>query len=225
MPSYPNGRSSINASRWVRVIAAIVVILVGSVGAGGISTANADSAKAEQARASVVIDRMSKSKDPVAVYAALTLGEKTLADKALNIAKAVEYSFGLEQARSVSGPTAAFGGLAPGCWTWTNVWVGQNAFGVDLIKWYQRVDWCINGFTITEVRNATNWGTVHYPLWEYVGVQSSWNAGGAGSSYFERFGQGHFQSTCTPWVGCLQHTYPWHDTTVTGDGGYSNSSG
>ncbi len=116
------------------------------------------------------------------------------------------------------------GGGVPGggrC-TWTYYeWTGRNALGVVLGRYVQRIEWCYNGMWITSTTRL-RWAEVYVPLWEFRGHIGNYESGGVGFSSYRAWTQGQF-SLCIAQLGCLQHVYPWIDTTVFADG-YSRTS-
>lgn len=115
--------------------------------------------------------------------------------------------------------------LLSSCFGITHYREGFGGVGTLLWRWTQYVSWCFDGTVITSINAANDWGTTHAPLWEYAGYESAWEAGEVGLTYFTRFGQGHFRLACTPWVGCIQHVYPWIQHTSYGDGSYNKTAG
>jgi len=107
-------------------------------------------------------------------------------------------------------------------WVTVSRWY-NNALGMRLFTYYERIDWCYNGSTITSV-SRTRWGEVGAPFWEFKGHVGSTTSGGTGQWSYRAWTQGHY-ALCMPYVLCAQHKYPWIDITVRANGTYSYSTG
>lgn len=104
-----------------------------------------------------------------------------------------------------------------------NYW--KNAVGQKLFSYYQKVDWCYDGTTITSV-NRTRWAETYALWWQFNGHIANTTSGGAGKANYRAFTQGSF-SLCIGWqsIGCLQHKYPWIDMTVRANGTWNYTGG
>jgi hypothetical protein len=104
------------------------------------------------------------------------------------------------------------------CWSWTPYARAKSLVGLTVWQYNQEVYWCGNGRTITYRAPAHDYPTHVAVGWEFKGNGTYWNHGGAGSSYWEHWNQGHF--CLASYFGCLQNKYPWIDSTV-----YANGAG
>lgn len=109
-----------------------------------------------------------------------------------------------------------------GCWyvTWSR-WY-NNIFGMRLVTYYQRMDWCGSGGKITSW-SRNRYGTASMPGWSFKGNIGSQVTGGRGSSYVRSWTQGHF--CLVEYFSCVQNKYPWIDMRVTAGGGVSGDYG
>ena len=123
------------------------------------------------------------------------------------------------KARSASRGARAL--AAYGCRTVSASVAGKNIFGVVHWRYTQRISWCYDGFRITSV-SRTVLPEVYTLFWAFKGNVQNWTVGGRGSTSFRGFAQGYF-ALCAALVECVQHSYPWIDITVRGNGGYSIS--
>ena len=111
---------------------------------------------------------------------------------------------------------------AAGCW-WARVRrYATNIFGSTLWAYFQRIDWCSNGSSITS-HSRTRWGETYWPGWSWKGNIGSTQGGGNGSTYYRSWTQGHF--CLISYFSCVQDRYPWIDMTVNRSGGWSWSAG
>ncbi len=111
--------------------------------------------------------------------------------------------------------------IADPCWTSTWSIYGNDVFGFHLWGYFQKIDWCATGSTITSV-SRTRWGEVYATSWEFVGHIQNAEEGGVGYSTYRAYTQGHFQQ-CLGF--CFDHYYPWMDMTVHTDGTVTGSGG
>ncbi len=111
---------------------------------------------------------------------------------------------------------------AAGCWyvTWSR-WY-NNIFGMRLVTYYQRMDWCGSSGRITSW-SRNRYGTASAPGWAFKGNIGSQVTGGNGSSYVRSWTQGHF--CLAEYFSCVQNKYPWIDMRVTPTGGVSGDTG
>lgn len=101
------------------------------------------------------------------------------------------------------------------------VWVeGRNLVDGRLWSYHQEVTWCYDGSAVTYT-NRRRWGETHTIGWAFDGHVGSDEQGGTGWSFYEAWTQGEFKLCLGGDIGCVQHTYPWIETTVYGSGGYS----
>jgi hypothetical protein len=123
-------------------------------------------------------------------------------------------------------PAIAFPATAPGagCWVWKWERDAYNVFGLKLWAYFQEVDWCDDGRTITGSPQVLNYGSTYFPFWTWIHAGDHvW--GGAGQSTFRSWTQADFSLCLTPNIGCIQHTYPWLDMTAHANGTASGSVG
>lgn len=99
---------------------------------------------------------------------------------------------------------------------------GKNLLGMKLWSYFQKIDWCYNGSTITS-RTRTRWGETHFPGWSWKGHIGSSTSGGVGSTFYRAWTQGHF--CLVEYFSCVQNAYPWIDMTVRGNGTWSYTAG
>jgi hypothetical protein len=116
--------------------------------------------------------------------------------------------------------------VAPGagCWAWKWERDAYNAFGIRLWAYFQEIDWCDDGITLTRDPQLLNYGSTYLPFWSWVHVgDRTW--GGAGQATFRSWSQADFSLCLTPNVGCIQNTYPWLDMTARANGTGTGSIG
>lgn len=99
----------------------------------------------------------------------------------------------------------------------------KNVFGMKLVAYFQRINWCYNGSTVTS-HSRTRWGEAYAPFWQFKGNIGSSEAGGTGHTYYRSWTQGSF-ALCLPYIGCGQYKYPWISMTVYRNGSWSHSYG
>jgi hypothetical protein len=117
-------------------------------------------------------------------------------------------------------------GVAPGagCWAWKWERDAYNAFGLRLWAYFQEIDWCDDGITLTRDPQLLNYGSTYFPFWSWVHVGDHvW--GGAGQGTFRSWSQANFSLCLMPNVGCIQNTYPWLDMTARANGTGTGSVG
>lgn len=123
-----------------------------------------------------------------------------------------------------SGSAPKLDGASPEACRWARIYrYYNNALGQRLFTYYQQVDWCYNGSTITSI-SRTRWPEVSMLFWEFKGHIGNTTSGGTGSTFYRAWTQGSF-ALCVPYVLCAQFKYPWLDMTVRGNGTYSYSTG
>lgn len=170
-----------------------------------------------------LVDRLSQSADPAAAYAALPLSDRAALREFLTAVSVTD-----ESAISVDSTLGTeLSPVTTTCWTWTWRRDGRNVFGAILWSYFQRIDWCGNGSTITSSPHGvqrTRWGEVYYPFWQWrhVGNQT-W--GGVGQPSYRAWTQAEFKLCFVPDVGCVQYSYPWLDMTAWADGRGTGSAG
>jgi hypothetical protein len=106
-------------------------------------------------------------------------------------------------------------------WAQVRRW-GKNLLGMTLWTYYQRIEWCSNGSTITSVTRL-RWGEVSFPGWAFKGHTSSTTSGGKGYTSYRARTHGHF--CLAEYFSCVQNAYPWIDMTVRANGSWSYSAG
>ncbi len=167
-------------------------------------------------RPAELVHRVTGSSNATVAYAALSATERLALRQYLTVASIKDRS-------SLSPAVGSVGGistLATTCWTWTWQRDGLNIFGAVLWSYFQRIDWCGNGSTITSSPHGvqrTRWGEVYFPFWSWrhVGNQT-W--GGVGSQTYRAWTQGEFRLCLPIDIGCAQYAYPWLDMTAWADG-------
>lgn len=187
---------------------AVLLVPVGSVAAASPSSA----------RQTALVDNLSRSSDPYATFGSMTSADKALVIEYLSVTTITD------QARLAgASPEGAFA-ASSGCWTWTWQRDGKNLLGATLWSYFQRIDWCGNGSTITNTPQRLRWGEVYFPFWSWrhIGNQT-W--GGFGQASYRAWTQGEFKLCATPDVGCVQYSYPWLDMTAWADGRGTGSVG
>jgi len=135
------------------------------------------------------------------------------------VATAVEEGGGAPVITSLGASTDVF--VAACKWAQVERY-GTNIFGMKLWSYFQKIDWCYNGSTITS-KTRTRWGETHFPGWSWKGHIGNSTSGGVGSTYFRAWTQGHF--CLVEYFSCVQNAYPWIDMTVRGNGTWSWSAG
>lgn len=93
--------------------------------------------------------------------------------------------------------------------------------GVHLWSYFQRIDWCWDGSTITS-KTRTRWAEIYAPGWEFVGHIGNSESGSVGQWFYRAWTQGHFR-LCGG--GTCWNVYPWIDMTVYGDGTWTGNVG
>ena len=98
----------------------------------------------------------------------------------------------------------------------------ENVFGSTLWKYFQRIDWCYNGSSVTSV-SRRRWGETYWPGWSFKGHTGNQTSGGVGWTGYQAWTQGHF--CLASYFDCVQDRYPWIDITVWRNGTYNYSTG
>ena len=112
---------------------------------------------------------------------------------------------------------------ASGCWYGFTVQrYGKNIFGSKLWAYFQRLDWCGDGYYIYW-HARYRWGEVYFPGWSFEGHIGNNTSGGNGYHSWTAWTQGHF--CLAKYFSCVQNAYPWISMTVYGGGGYTWSAG
>jgi len=113
-----------------------------------------------------------------------------------------------------------------GCGTLTTSRTGYSAVGLKLWRYNQQVYRCWNGSKLTTAYRQNRWGEVYAPLWQFAGHTGGWTRGGTGQWSFIAWTQGDFRLCFGGWgIGCVQHSYPWIEQGVYGNGTYYGNSG
>lgn len=190
--------------RLVPLILALAGLLLAPAGAALAVTPDAE-------RQAVLVARLEGSADPYSTFAAMPPRDRALVISYLSVTSVVPSAPAQPQAGLV------FTMAAGGCWTWTWQRDGKNALGVTLWSYFQEIDWCGNGSTITNTPQRLRWGETYAPFWswKHIGNQT-W--GGFGQASYRAWTQGEFKLCATPDVGCVQYSYPWLDMTAWADG-------
>lgn len=103
-----------------------------------------------------------------------------------------------------------------GCWTGTIWEKGYNLLGGTVWQYNQQINWCSNGHTITSRQPANDYGDNTGLGWNWDTSYSKFtNSGGAGSSFWTHWNQGHF--CLGAYFACVQNSYPWIQTSVYAD--------
>jgi hypothetical protein len=114
-------------------------------------------------------------------------------------------------------------GQAVSCTSRQTSRLGYSRAGIRLWGYFQKIDWCWNGTTITS-KSPTKWGEVYTLFWEFKGHKDSSESGGVGSSSYRSWTQGEF-ALCAPYILCAQYSYPWIEMTVFSGGGSNSRQG
>jgi hypothetical protein len=170
-----------------------------------------------------LVDQLSRSADPVAAYALLSPADQGAVRDFLTQVSTSDIATLMVEPSGGGTMIAAI----TTCWTWTWQRDGKNALGATLWSYFQRINWCGNGSTITSTPHGiqrTRWGEVYYPFWQWrhVGNQT-W--GGVGQQTYRAWTQGEFKLCITGDIGCVQYSYPWLDMTAWADGRGTGSVG
>ena len=113
-------------------------------------------------------------------------------------------------------------GCHGGCCSRTHEVWGENFLGVKLWSYFQTIDWCNDGSTVTS-KTRLRWGEVHTLGWAFNGHIGNTESGGVGQSSYRAWTQGSFNLCLGGNIGCIQSQYPWIDQTVYGTGAYSGT--
>lgn len=163
-----------------------------------------------------LVDRLSRSSDPVAAYAVLSAADQAAVRDFLTEVSVSDVST-LSVEPSTGGELIATSTI---CWTWTWRRDGKNALGGTLWSYFQRIDWCGNGSTITSAQHGvqgTRCGEVYYPFWQWKQIgNQTW--GGGGQQTYRAWTQAEYKLCLIPDLGCVQYSYPSLDMTDWADG-------
>ncbi len=170
-----------------------------------------------------LVQKLERSRDPQAAYAALSAEDKADVDEFMAVVTIEEADTSSALAAS-TGETRSFTALAASsCWTFTKRLDGKNYYGMTMWSYFQRIDWCGNGSTITDVLRRQRWGEVYHAYWSYTHIDSA-TSGGAGKTWYWAYTQAEFKYC--PWnAGCGSYRYPWIDMTVKPNGTLYGSMG
>lgn len=170
-------------------------------------------------RTSMLVEKIAHASDPRGAFADLSVSDRAAVIEYAKVTTTVDSS-SLQVDQSVGVFTAAAGG----CWTWTWRRDGKNVLGATLWSYFQKIDWCGDGSTITTTPQRLRWGETYFPFWswKHIGNQT-W--GGVGQASYRAWTQGEFKLCATPDVGCVQFSYPWLDMTAWADGRGTGSVG
>ena len=93
---------------------------------------------------------------------------------------------------------------------------GLNIFGSKLWDYFQQIDRCYDGSSLTEV-TRTKGGLVYGLFWQYEGHTGDTQSGGVGQSSYRAWTQGQFR-LCVTELGCIEEDNPFIDMIVYGNG-------
>lgn len=214
------GRPAHWRAHWVvAVVVAALAAMVASPSQVGAAQASASDGQ----RAAGLIERLSRAVDPPAAYSQLSSEDQA----AVRVFLTVVSIDGVSTLTTEPGEGREPVGASITCWTWTWQRDGKNIFGETLWSYFQRIDWCGNGSTITISPHGvqrTRWGEVYVPFWQWRHIGSqTW--GGVGQQTYRAWTQAEFKLCLVPEVGCVQYAYPWLDMTAWADGRGTGSVG
>ena len=90
-----------------------------------------------------------------------------------------------------SSPAATTGGVGIDACKWARVKrYATNIFGMTLGAYFQKIDWCYNGSSITS-KSRNRWGEVYLPGWSFKGHIGSQQSGGVGSWSYRAWTHAH----------------------------------
>ena len=169
-----------------------------------------------------LIQELQDADDPLGMFASMSRSERREVQRGLAVASV--RATVLEEVHGIPDGIQLAGGS--GCPSVTVELVGENIFGLDLWKYWQRVDWCSSGDVITSVPFTHAWGSAQAPFWSYHGVFGTSLSGGVGYDYYEAWRQAKFKLCIGPWgLGCVQEATPWIDVTVYDGSSWEYSAG
>lgn len=141
--------------------------------------------------------------------------EKVLSGRGVGLEPGVDF---LAASGSVRSPQGARRAQWIGCQT-AYAWRGYNHWlGYNLVRYYQQVSWCSNGFSIYSW-SRDRWPEINFPGWAFDGHIGS-SLGGS-TTQKQAWTQGAFHYC----VGYCTYLYPWVSQTVTVDGAHYYSTG
>lgn len=191
----------------------VLLALVLSAGSGAVLAQEPPPNRCDRATAEALVEQLAKAGDEAdEVFAQLSPEAQ---------ACALEYLKGKRVVSAVPEDTTALNG---GCnRAQYEVWM-ENLYGVKLWSYFQQIDWCWDDCSEITSKTRLRWPEVYVPLWDFVDHIGNQESGGVGQWSYRAWTQGHFQLCVEPW-GCYQHSYPWIDMTVYGNGAWSGTGG
>lgn len=200
------------------IIAALAAILMLGLSAAQPERINAGTAEQEAlARCGEPLHRaLQKEANPAEAFGKLDASEQRCVKVYLKNEASTTTT---ETVRNADLGDTGVGIQAIRCWTWTNRVKGYNVIGHHLWTYSQQKNWCDDGSLITDT-SRRRWGEVHALFWGWEHRDSE-TSGGVGRYYTRHFTQGEFKLCIVGGnIGCVQHSYPWIDST-----GYANGRG
>jgi len=195
------------------------------VAADQLPAADSPGAAASLASAGRLVADLAAQPEPANRFRHLAPADQRAVISYLSIAS-ITTGQGSVRRASVGRQTIQSASVAPGagCWTWKWERDAYNAFGIRLWAYFQEIDWCDDGITMTRDPQLINYGSTYLPFWSWVHVgDHAW--GGAGQGTFRSWTQADFSLCLMPNVGCIQNTYPWLDMTARANGTGTGSVG
>jgi hypothetical protein len=174
------------------------------------------------------------AKKPPADASAVAIVDTNVVAAGTNVAAAPAVPAGADVETSGAAPDAstASPGVVPdsvdstassGCWYGFTVQrYATNIFGSKLWAYFQRIDWCGDGYYVTW-HQRYRWGETYWPGWSFKGHIGNSVSGGNWYHWYTAWTQGHF--CLISYLSCVQDRYPWVSMTVYGGGGYTWSTG
>lgn len=163
-----------------------------------------------------LLERLEQSADPEASYFALSSEDREALDAYIAVASV----------ETINGPVRAFEATTTqadtyelaatsSCWTYTVRVNGKNYYGQTMWSYFQKIDWCGNGTTITDILRRQRWGEVYHSYWSWIHIDNA-TSGGEGKNWYWAFTQAEFKYCFGGW--CQNHRYPKIEMTVKPDG-------
>jgi hypothetical protein len=209
-------------NRHLHQAASVAFSLALLLGAAGTPVGAADAIDAAALAA-----ELQASKNPAKAYRALTPDEQSAVDEYLSVTTIHEETSSTPIASASRGPRVdgVVTLAASTCWSLTKTLTARNFYGQTMWQYHQRVDWCGNGSTITDVLRRSRWATVYHLYWAWNHIENA-TGGGVGRSYYWAFTQAEFRyCPPTPLTGCYNYRYPYIDMTMRPNGVVDGSMG
>jgi hypothetical protein len=127
-------------------------------------------------------------------------------------------------------PMALLESAATGCkkvyvkYTRTNGGPGPASNDVWAYRMEQGFCWNSNRNRITSLYGFLREPICCDPFWSWAGHVALSTTGGVGQWRVSRYTKGHFK-LCFPWLGCVDHDYPWLRLTLYGTGNWTRAAG